>query len=316
MNGNLRWFGSHLKDSLDQVSRREWCLFLVLNALRWLVQPYGGITHDARLYAVQVMNRAKEGFFDQDLFFLYGSQDDYSLFSVLMAPLASKLGLSLSFFLVYVASTALLTFAEMRVVRALVPDRMAGNVALVLLTVTSLPWGGWDVFHVHESFLTPRLPAIALTLLGLEQLLRKRFFSASALMLAAMALHPLMAIGGLVLAVASACAARLSGRKLLALGATTAVAATVLLLYEPLGTRLLGTIDPEWYDIVRRRCPYTFPSVWTAMDWWEIAYSLVVVVLGCAYLDRHRVTVMRLVILLALAAVAGSVLAEAYPYAL
>jgi len=52
------------------------------------------------------------------------------------------------------------------------------------------------------------------------------------------------------------------------------------------------------------------------MDWWEIAYSEVVVVLGCVYLGRHRVTVMRLVILLALAAVAGSVLAEAHPYAL
>jgi len=316
MNAKLRSFGNYLKDSLDQVSRREWCLFLVLNVLRCLVRPYGGITHDAKLYAAQVMNRAKEGFFDQDLFFLYGSQDDYSAFSVLMAPLASKLGLSLSFFLVYVASMALLTFAEMRVVRALVRDRMAGNVALVLLAVTALPWGGWDVFHVHEPFLTPRLPAIALTLLGLEQLLRKRYVSASALTLAAMALHPLMAVGGLMLVAASACAARLSGRNLLALGATAALAATAVLLYQPLGTWLFGYMDPHWHDIVGRRCPYILPTTWSVMDWWEIAYSLVVVVFGCAYLDRHRATVMRLVILLALAAVVGSLATEAYPYAL
>ncbi|MHC4177754.1 MAG: hypothetical protein ACYSWU_09610 [Planctomycetota bacterium] len=289
---------------------------MVLSALRCLVRPYWGITHDAKLYAVQVMNRAKEGFFDQDLFFLYGSQDDYSAFSVLMAPLASKLGLSLSFFVVYVASVALLIFAEIRLVRALVPDRTAGNVALVLLAVTDLPWGGWDVLHVHESFLTPRLPAAALTLLGLEQFLRKRFVSATALMLAAMALHPLMAIGGLVLAVASACAARLSLLKLLAIGATTALAATAVLLHQPLGTRLFGYIDPQWHDIVQRRCPYSFPATWSVMDWWQIAYALVVVVVGCAYLDRHRATMMRLVILLALGGVAGSVATEAYPYAL
>jgi len=147
-------------------------------------------------------------------------------------------------------------------------------------------------------------------------LLRKRFVRASALMLAAMALHPLMAVGGLVLAVASACVARLSWRKLLAIGLTTALAATVVLLCQPLGTRLLGYIDPQWHDIVRRRNPYSFPATWFAMDWWWIAYSLAVVAAGCAYLDRHRASVMRLAILLALAGVVGSVAAEAYPYAL
>ena len=136
-------------------------------------------------------------------------------------------------------------------------------------------------------------------------MLRRRFVRASALMLAAMALHPLMAIGGLVLAVASACAARLSWRKLLAIGATTALAATVVLLYQPLGIRLFGYIDPQWHDIVRRRNPYSFPAAWSAVDWWWIAYSLAVVVAGCLYLDRHRATVMRLAILLALAGVVG-----------
>jgi hypothetical protein len=272
--------------------------------------------HDAQLYGVQVANRAQEGFFDQDLFFLYGSQDSYSAFSILLAPLASTLGLSGAFFLGYVASMALLIFAEMRLVRALIPDRTAGNVALILLVVADLPWGGWGLFRVHESFLTPRIPAVAFTLLGLEQLLQKRFLRATALMLLAMALHPLMAVGGLLLAVASACTAKLSPRAVLAIGATMAVAAAVVVLCQPLGTRLFGYIDPEWYDIVRRRTPFNFPADWSPTDWWRIAYSLAVVLVGCRYLDRHRATSMRLLVLLAVAAVAVSVATNVYPYAL
>lgn len=95
-------------DCLDRVSQSEWCFFLVLGAIRCVARPYSGIGHDAQLYCLQAMNRAMGGFFNGDLFFLCGSQDSYSIFSILMAPLVAALGPAWSFMLVYTAAAAIL----------------------------------------------------------------------------------------------------------------------------------------------------------------------------------------------------------------
>ncbi len=122
-------------DPLRQISGRPGCFLLVLLALRSITRPYAGLAHDAKLYAAGVMNRTTEGFFDGDLYFLYGSQDNYSVFSLLMGPLAGVLGLTGAFFLAYVACSAAVIFAQMRLVRCLIPDRLIGSLTLVLLAV-------------------------------------------------------------------------------------------------------------------------------------------------------------------------------------
>ncbi len=309
-------FWNRLKDSLNYVCQREVCFFLFLNALRSSVHPYLGFFGDAKIYALQVMNRVTPGFLDRDLFFAYGSQDNYSVFSILLAPLVSTVGLTWSFFLVYVAGTAFLIFAEMRLVRCLIPNRLAGNVTLILLAMTTLPYAGWGVLHVQEPFLTARLPAIALTLLGIEQLLRSRFAVALVLMLLAAVLHPLMAIGGLLVAVGAMCIAKLPRKVVLSIASTVALTVAAVLLCQPLGTLLLGYVDPEWYAIARRRSPFSYPSAWWPHNWYQIAFSLAVVAVATRYLDRRFTTVIRLVVLVALAGVAGSCLGETYPYAL
>ena len=85
--------------SLRSLGQRPWTLFAYLLALNALAYPYAGITHDARLYAMQVQNRIASGAYNDDLFFRYGSQDSYSLFSTLVAPVAASWGWSgVSFF--------------------------------------------------------------------------------------------------------------------------------------------------------------------------------------------------------------------------
>src|SRR6516165_8871546 len=93
---------ARVENALAELAQRPWALFLLLLCTNTLAQPYAGITHDSRLYSMQVLNQVEEGSFSDDIFFQYGSQDDYSLFSRLAAPLVRWLGLSAAFFVMYV----------------------------------------------------------------------------------------------------------------------------------------------------------------------------------------------------------------------
>ena len=59
-------------------------LLLLLNAL---VLPYRGLFHDARLYAAQLKEHLEPGSMRADLYLRYGSQDSYSVFSLVLLPL-------------------------------------------------------------------------------------------------------------------------------------------------------------------------------------------------------------------------------------
>src|SRR6516225_361745 len=72
---------ARVEDALTRLAERAWTLLVVLLCVNAFSFPYAGITHDARLYSVQVLNRVEDGSYSDDLFFRYGSQDDYSLFS-------------------------------------------------------------------------------------------------------------------------------------------------------------------------------------------------------------------------------------------
>ena len=65
--------------------------WLVLVALWVLAHPYGGLRHDGLLYAGQAMAHLRPDVFGRDLFFAYGSQDDYTIFGQVYAA-AVKIG--------------------------------------------------------------------------------------------------------------------------------------------------------------------------------------------------------------------------------
>ena len=68
-------------------------LLLLFAAMWTVVKPYLGLVHDARLYALQTAARLKPDIFAGDLFLRYGSQDSFTVFPLLYAPLAQTLGL-------------------------------------------------------------------------------------------------------------------------------------------------------------------------------------------------------------------------------
>ena len=57
---------------------------LLAIALILLLHRYAGIDHDAALYLGQALHTRRPDIFDQDLFFLHGSQGNYTLFPWLL----------------------------------------------------------------------------------------------------------------------------------------------------------------------------------------------------------------------------------------
>src|SRR5438874_1165283 len=93
-------------EAIGKLAAPPWSLLLVLLAVNALARPYAGITHDARLYSAQVLNQIDPTVYGDDIFFRYGSQDQFSIFSRFVAPVVRLLGLETAFFLLTWSSIA------------------------------------------------------------------------------------------------------------------------------------------------------------------------------------------------------------------
>jgi hypothetical protein len=258
---------------------------------------------------VQAQNRVEHGAYDDDLFFRYGSQDTYSIFSPLAAPLVAGFGVRWGFFLLYVLGNALFILALLRFVRALLPDALLSSLSLIFLVVTPIPYGGAGSFRVMEPFTTPRLLAAAAVLFALERLLCGRYLLALPLLAAACLIHPLMTFGGLLVPGLCAALRFLSPRLLLVCGGLGVAATAAVLAYPPLGWRLFGRMDDDWLRVVYLVSPYLFPSQWGLDEWLQVVVAQVVVTVSAAAVyrrDARRGAFLAAVALVALAAVVAT----------
>src|SRR5262245_26163176 len=82
-------------------------LFAFLFLLNAGTNFYAGIVHDATVYSLQALNAATDGAYSTDLFLKYGSQDRFSIFSLLVGPIVRLFGITTSFFVLYLASLGL-----------------------------------------------------------------------------------------------------------------------------------------------------------------------------------------------------------------
>jgi hypothetical protein len=308
-----------LSAPLQWLADRPACLLAALLALNAVARPYAGFYHDARLYSAQVLNQADPGCYADDLFFRYGSQDQLSVFSRLVAPLASSLGIEVTFFALFLVLNALFFFALQRFVLALVDDAAIGVLALVFMAVTPLAFSGLSILQVQEPFLTPRPLANALVLFGLERLLRHQYVTAVGLVILALPVHPIMALGGLLVWLAFLAFTLLRPFVAIGLVAATSLAGLGVILYEPLGVRLFGTMDSDWREMVRAATIFNFPLEWYGSDWLNQAVSFAVL-LGAAFglpgLDGKRRRFALALALVGVAGLTGTFVGSLGPYAL
>ncbi|MEJ2689267.1 MAG: hypothetical protein P8130_04830, partial [Deltaproteobacteria bacterium] len=270
----------------DQAGKFGLCLFLLL-LIDALANPYAGIVHDARLYAVQALSHLYPQRFARDLFFLHGSQDSFSLFSTIHAGIIAAFGLHYGSWLLYLASRLLLYGGILFSFRRLFRDNVLAFIACCLIAAGPAKY---IFFEVNEPFLTPRLAAMGLSLFSLGLAYSKRNFLSVFLLSTAGLLHPLMALGpGMILGIFWLYKRQWSIIAGLVFTLIAASAAMVLLRPQAMESLLLATrFDQEWLAIIRQRSSYLFPFNWSSDAWLTIGSGIGLVLLGLRCFDRQQ----------------------------
>jgi hypothetical protein len=274
MTSTIHPLGSSLADTLRILGQRPYQLAGLLILFNALLVPYAGLVEDSQLYSGLVLNRIDPEFLSDDLFFRYGSQDKYTLFSALMAPLVLALGNKSAFFLAYLISVGLMLTALTRLVLKLWPGSPAAVVGLIYLAVILVPYGGFTPLHVIEPFLSARMPACAVALWAFTDLLDRRWARGGLALAFAFAIHLLMTLPVLIF-LAIVFLARRWGARGVALTTTLAAAAFGALLATPsIATPLFGEYDAYWMELTRLSNCYMFPQEWFAWQWFWNLFAL------------------------------------------
>ena len=232
-------------------------------ALWLLTRPCYGIFHDSLLYTAQALHTLYPQKFDGDLYFRFGSQDQFTLFSSVYSPAIKYLGLAQANLFLTVFWQALWLVSLGYLIRAFTLRYL--DVLMNVALVVAIPATYGEMFHYGEPLLTPRLPAEAMILLAMGLLIRNRPYSALLLAGSAAALHPIMALPGLVLILVYELQ-----RNYLWLFAGMAIAAVIIGLAwadVPLFSRAALRFDDEWFQFVQYRSSFAFLSRWRLVDW-------------------------------------------------
>lgn len=227
----------------------------------WLAfHPYAGIVHDGRLYAAQALRALHPEVFDEDFFFAFGSQDDFTLVSKVFAPMVGLLGPTLATMIGVGLGHALWLSGATALALRLAPDRPSAVAGLAIVAGMPAFYGGWDLISYGEGFFTARLPAEGIALWTLWALAGQRLGLAGVLAILTTVFHPL--VGLTVLAVGFVFL-MLRDLRWIALG-VAGIAGIAVLTFAGVApfSSLARTMDPEWLSLVQKRNIFVFPAFW------------------------------------------------------
>jgi len=235
---------------------------LALLALWLLTHRYFGIQHDGQFYAVQALARIDPAAYARDLFFAFGSQDNYSLFSPIYAGLISAIGLDRAAFVLLAGAHLAWALAAFVLARQWLSGP-ALWIGLGLLFAVPGHYGSQaetahDVLRYAEGFLTARSWAEPLVLAGVAATMGGRHLLAATAIAAAALCHPIMALPGVIFLVGFYW--HLSIRSL----ALLAMLAAMVAFSMP-------EMDAEWLSEVRRRARFVMLDTWS---WGELLEPL------------------------------------------
>lgn len=263
---------SHASSRADQAT---FAGLLLCFALLLFLHRYPGIAHDALLYMGGGLARQAPDIFGNDLFFLHGGQDRYSLMPWLLGSLFRLASPPQVFMWGALASLLLFAGASWWLLRALLPQRQR---SWAWLGIVSLPpiYGVVGIFGYNEPFLTSRPIAEAFGLLAVASLARSRWWLAAGCLLVAGLFHPLQAIA--VLLVIWPWAVMRHQRWLHAAWAVVPLLALAYSGVHPFDG-LLRVFDPQWLGSVERS-RQIFLTEWGLADFKVLGFDVFVLVLG------------------------------------
>jgi hypothetical protein len=237
----------------------------LLPVVLWLLMHgYHGITEDGQIYAFQAYARL-EPQLAADLYLQNTSQDQFTLFSPLYGWFIGLLGLenaarllTLIFTLWFLAAT----YGFSRVIAS----RDAAWLAVAFLLIVAGDYGGSGVFQILDPFLTARLPAEALIISALFCHARGMKRLGLLLGLAALFIHPLMALPGLLTIVCLWLPLRISVAGAIG-GVLVTFTLAVLAVSAPAFSHVLTVMDTSWTNVVQERSQFLFLQLWSIRDW-------------------------------------------------
>ena len=243
----------------------------------WMLaaHPYLGIWHDGTLYFGQVLLHSRVPQLGGDLFFASGSQDRYSIYSNVVAPLYGLIGQAPTHVIGVLCSWLAMGAGVLALLRPLQPQPSAGLWGLLAFAVMAPIYGGGWVFSYAEPFLTARSFAEPLLLWSLVALLRQRLALAAGLVATAMLFHPLQTLPVLVVMWCHLVLAR--RRWLWALALLPLLAAAGAAGLSP-WDGLLRRYDPYWWSLVDTVNTQVLPLNWSVTG--ALSVALDVALLG------------------------------------
>lgn len=231
----------------------------------WLLMDgYHGITEDGQIYAFQAYARLHPQL-AADLYLQNTSQDQFTLFSPMYGWFIGLLGLENAARLLTLIFTLWFLVVTHAFARA-VAGRDAAWLAVAFLLIVAGDYGGSGVFQVIDPFLTARLPAEALVISALFCHARRMKILGLLLTLAALLIHPLMALPGLLTIFCLRLPLRMSIACAIG-GVLVALTLALLAVKAPAFLPILTVMDASWTDVVHERSQFLFLQLWSIRDW-------------------------------------------------
>ena len=276
-----------------------------LTALWLLTRPFLGLRHDGIFYMAQAMQHWMPSALSEDIFFRYGSQDQFSVFPRLMAWMYDNVGRAATQQIALAVCHAALVLVMAGLLRP-IPQQALRWLGLVAVATMSHYYGGRTVFSFAETFLTARTLAEPLSLAALLAWMSGWRWGAAALWVAAAAMHPLMA-----LPVALVCWVERGLADARWWWAALPVAVVVALLslagLGPFATAL-RTFDTDWLRVLQAATPHLFVFDWGLAAWSSTALDLGILCLARPLLPTVLKRVATAVVLVCLGTLVATVI--------
>ncbi len=237
---------------------------LLIFVFAWVAtHPYFGIWHDGILYLGQAFLNINPSIFQDDVFFKYGSQDSYSIFSPLYVFFIKLMG-------VENAALFLLFFSQIFFISALwlvcteIYGKIVGAWSTCGLAILSAYYGAESIFSYAETFFTARSIAEPLCLLAIYFLLRQRPWLSAVFLFLAGLFHPLITLPCLCIWWVFQ---SLNNKKYLYLALFIPLALLLAVSNVQPFNRILEVYDDFWWDVVFVRNNYVLPFEWPIISW-------------------------------------------------
>lgn len=247
-------------------------LFFSIMALALLTRPYHGIWHDAILYTGQAIHLLNPEYYANDLFFMHGSQDNYTIFTNVYALLIDFIGINNSAMIIVITGQILWVAAAYTLVSRIFDHPLLWpTLAAIIVFLTY--YSDMDLLIPRENFATPRLFAEGLALFSIAYFFSKKYIAVSALLLGSIAFHPLVGIGALIFLYFWCLLEQ--PRITLAVGL---IGLLLILLIGVSGLvpfhNLFTPVDEKWFNASNLSSPQVYATNWDLSYWTSIIIIL------------------------------------------